>query len=127
MAGGMNSDLRAALQDLDSVEQEALEEGFPLPSKMALGNARRLLRAMYSISGRRFEVYPTPDGEVAIDAPGETGRSVLLLCDSKGGALFLVNMNGKHRRARYSDSSLLPDGFVREALAELKQHDELAA
>ena len=98
-----------------------------MPSKMALGNARRLLEAMYRISGRRFEVYPTPDGEVAIDAPGETGRSVLLLCDSQGGALFLVNMNGKHRRARYSDSSLLPDGFVREALTELKQHDDLAA
>jgi len=127
MAGGMNSDLRAALQDLDSVEQEALEEGFQLPSKMALGNARRLLCAMYSISGRRFEVYPTPDGEVDIDAPGETGRSVLLLCDAKGGGLFLVNMNGNHGRARYSDSNLLPDGFVREALAELKQHDELAA
>lgn len=98
-----------------------------MPSKMALGNARRLLQAMHRISGRRFEVYPTPDGEVAIDAPGGAGRSVLLLCDSQGGALFLVNMNGKHRRARYSDSSLLPDGFVREALAELKQNDDLAA
>ena len=98
-----------------------------MPSKLAMGNARRLLEAMYRISGRRFEVYPTPDGEVAIDAPGETGRSVLLLCDSQGGALVLVNMNGKHRRARYSDSNLLPDGFVREALAELKHHDDLAA
>lgn len=127
VADDMNSDLRAALRDLDAVEGEALEEGFPIPSRMARENARRLLQAMHRISCRRLEVYPTPDGEVAIDAPGGQGRSVLLLCDSEGGALCLVNMNGKHRRARYADSNGLPDGFVREALAELKQQDELAA
>lgn len=127
VADDMNSDLRAALRDLDAAEGEALEEGFPIPSRMARENARRLLQAMHRISGRRLEVYPTPDGEVAIDAPGGQGRSVLLLCDSEGGALCLVNMNGKHRRARYADSNGLPDGFVREALAELKQQDELAA
>ncbi len=127
VADDMNSDLRAALRDLDAAEGEALEEGFPVPSRMARENARRLLQAMHRISGRRLEVYPTPDGEVAIDAPGGQGRSVLLLCDSEGGALCLVNMNGKHRRARYADSNGLPDGFVREALAELKQQDELAA
>ena len=123
----MNSDLQAALRDLDAAEGEALEEGFPIPSRMARENARRLLQAMHRISGHRLEVYPTPDGEVAIDAPGGPGRSVLLLCDSEGGALCLVNMIGKHRRARYADSNGLPDGFLREALAELKQQDELAA
>ena len=127
VADDMNSDLRAALRDLDAAEGEALEEGFPKPSRMARENARRLLQAMHRISGRRLEVYPTPDGEVAIDAPGGPGRSVLLLCDSEGGDLCLVNMNGQHRRARYADSNGLPDGFVREALAELKQQDELAA
>ena len=127
MAGGMKSKLQATLLDLDDAEREALEDGFPIPSKLALENARRLVHAMYGISGRRYEVYPTPDGEVAIDAPGGTGRSVLLLCDSDGGALCLVNMNGKHRRALYADANSLPDGFIREALAELKQQDDLAA
>ena len=127
VAGGVNSELREALRDLDAAEREALEDGFPVPSKFALENARRLLRAMYRISRRRFEVYPTPDGEIAIDAPGGPRRSVLLLCDSDGGALCLVNVNGKHRRARYSDASSLPDGFVREALAELNQRHDPAA
>ena len=127
VAGGVNSDLREALRDLDAAEREALEDGFPVPSKIALENARRLLRALYQISRRRYEVYPTPDGEVAIDAPGAPRCSVLLLCDTDGGALCLVNVNGKHRRAHYSDSSPLPDGFVREALAELRAQDDLAA
>ena len=127
IAGGRNAELRDALGDLDDATAEAREEDFPIPSDTALANARRLLLAMYKLSPQRFEVYPTPDGEVAIDAPGGRGRSVLLLCDSDGAALCLVNMDGKHRRARYSDTSLLPDGFVREALEELAQRDDLAA
>ena len=126
-AGEHPPDLRDALRDLDQATDEAREEGFPAPSGKALESARRLLYAMYRISPRRFEIYPTPDGEIAIDAPGGPGRSVLLLCDSDGAALCLVNMNGAHRRTRYSDTRGLPDGFVRGALAELEQRDTLAA
>ncbi len=126
-AGGRDRNLRDALHDLDGAIAEAREENLPAPSQAALTNGRRLLQAMYRISPRRFEVYPTPDGEIAIDAPGGHGRSVLLLCDSDSGALCLVNMNGVHRRARYSDADLLPDGFIREALAELTLGDNLAA
>lgn len=114
------SQLNDALLDLREARNEASEEGFPEPSDMALENAERLLREMYWISPRRFEVYPMPDGEIAIDASDWQRRSVLLLCDSEGGALCLVNMNGPHRRARYSTTKTLPDGFVREALADLK-------
>ena len=128
VSGGASSDgdLYAALHDLRQAAEEASEEGFPAPSDNALANANRLLKEMYGISRRRFEVYPTQDGEIAIDAPGGYGRSVLLLCDSQGGALCLVNMNGKHRRARYSSTETLPDGFVREALTELESQDSPA-
>ena len=119
----LNPELYDALYDLQEATDEALEEEFPVPSEIALENAERLLREMYLISPRRFEVYPTPDGEIAIDAPGGYGRSVLLLCDSEGGALCLVNMNGNHRRAHYDTTNTLPDGFVREALIELEQWD----
>ena len=96
--------LNEALRDLQGATNEAREEGFPPPSGIALNNAECLLRGMYAISPRRYEIYPTPDQEIAIDAPGGYGRSVILLCDSDGGALCLVNMNGEHRRARYSST-----------------------
>ena len=112
-------ELTEALYDLRNASDEAREEGFPVPTNTALQNSEILLKEMYWISPRRFEVYPTPDGEIAIDAPGGPGRSVLLLCGSEGGALCLVNMSGDHRRARYSSTEALPDGFVREALTEL--------
>ncbi len=111
-------DLRGALRDLEGARDEAREEGFSAPSDAALGNARRLLCAMHRmLPPRRFEVYPMPDGEIAIDVPGGPGRSVILLCEPDGGALCLVHMNGRHRRARYADARGLPNGFVREALS----------
>ena len=116
--------LAEALYDLDQVTEEAKEEGVPAPSERALENAKRLLRQMFHLSNRRYEIYPTPDGEVAIDAPGGPGRSVLLLCDSNGGALCMVNLPGGHRRARYSTTGMLPDGFVREALNDLERQDD---
>lgn len=110
--------LRAALSDLDEAVTDAAEEGFPRPTGDAIQNARRLLTQMYAIAPRRFEVYPTADGEIALDLPNERG-SVILLCDSRGGALCLVNANGVQCRARYSTATSLPDGFLREALIEL--------
>ena len=127
LAGDLCPDLRDALRDLDEARDEAREEGFPAPSDTALGNARRLLHAMYPILPRHFEVYPTPDGEIAIDIPGGLGYSVLLLCGSDGGALCSVNMDGAHRRARYSDTRRLPDNFICDALDELKRSDSAAA
>ncbi len=117
----IDNELVSILGDLSESKAEAHEEGYPIPSDKVLEDAERLLKAMYSISPRRFEVYPTPDGEIAIDAPGGYNRSVLLLCDSQGGVLCLVNMNGNHHRARYSSSERLPDGFVREALLEMAE------
>lgn len=126
IAGDLRPELHDALRDLDEARDEALEEDFPVPSNTALAHARTILCAVYECSPRRYEVYPTPDGEVAIDASGGFGRSVLLLCESEGGVLCLVNMNGSHRRARYSDAKGLPDGFVHEALAELERRNEPA-
>ena len=124
MVGALKPELRDALGDLEDTRDEAREEGFPAPSDAALEYARAILCSMYELSPRRYEIYPTPDGEVAIDAPGGFGRSVLLLCESDGGALCLVNVNGSHRRARYSDAKTLPDGFVREALVELDRRNK---
>ena len=111
--------LEAALEDLRSVPAEAEEEGIPPPTQLALSNAERILRRMHTRSTGRLEVYPTQDGEVAIVAPGKPRSSVMVLCDADGGALCMVNLDGVHRRARYSTADDLPDGFLRDALAEL--------
>ena len=117
--GYVSQELEDALRDLQESVNEAREDEFPLPSQTALSNAEALLKQMYEISARRFEVYPTPDGEIAIDVPGGFGRSVIVLCASDGSVLCMVNLDGHHRRARYSTADTLPDGFLRDALADL--------
>lgn len=113
------ADLRAALHDLEGAEEEAREEGFLQPSAQAIDDARRLLGDLYRLRACRMETYPTPDGEIAILVPGGRGQSVLVLCASGGEVLCLVNLNGEHRRAKYSSAATIPDGFVTEALNEL--------
>lgn len=113
------SDLIEALNELEQVERTASEEDLPVPSEHAVENARRMIREIYALTEFDFEVYPTPDQEVAIDVIGDNKCSVIVLCDSDGGVLCLVNTVGTQRRARYSNASSLPDGFVREAFAEL--------
>ena len=121
LAGTSSDDLPEALNDLEGVVAEAVDEGLPRPSDDAILNAGRLLPEVHAIVSQRIEVYPTADGEVALDVSNERG-SVILLCDSGGGALCLVNVNGDRRRARHSLTTKLPDGFVREALIELVSH-----
>lgn len=114
------ANLAAAQQELAGVADEAHEEGYPVPSELAFDNARRLLPAISRLSPRPMSVYPTPDGEICIDMSRGFGRSVLLLCESGGGALCLVNLDLEHRRAHYDTVRTLPDGFVREALDEME-------
>lgn len=117
----LEDDLRLVLDDLDDVIEEAKDEGFPVPSLEAINDASVLLRDLYRLRPCRLEAYPAPDGEIALRIPGGPGRSVLLLCAANGSVLCSVNLNGRHRRARYSTSAGLPDEFVRDALKDLDE------
>lgn len=112
--------LAIAEQELAGVAEDAQEEGYPAPSDLAFENARRLLPAICQLTPHPVAVYADPDDGIAIDISGGFGRSVLLLCESDGGTLLMVNLDGEHRRARYDNTHTLPDGFIREALAEME-------
>ncbi len=113
------ADLADALQELAEVTDYAEEDGIEAPSEIASANAARLLKAMYAISPRRYGVYPAPGGYVAIDARGVNDRIAVVLCGSAGEASCYVTIDGESRRARYATTRELPDGFIREALADL--------
>ena len=113
------SSLEDALLDLAQIVEEALEKGFPPPNESVRSNVQRLITEIHQISSRRFEVYPMPDGGIAIDSSGKDNRWVFLHCKSDGGALCLVNVNGERDHRRYEDTDLLPDDFLRETLEQL--------
>ena len=111
--------LANALRDLHEINDEADEEGIPPVSESAIANADRLIRALYDILPRQYLVELLPEGVIAITVPGGFRCSLMLLCESDGGALCSVNMNGEHRRKRYPHANQLPDRLLREALSEL--------
>ena len=109
-----------AIADLKEATTEAQEEGFPIPDQETLGIAERLLHEMFAIRPMRFEIYPTPDGEIAIDAYNHRGSSVILLCTANEGTLCLVNIRGVQTHKRYANHVAL-DEFLRNALVGLGQ------
>ncbi len=111
-------DLSEALMELQLATSEAIEEEYETPSVLALTSAGRLLREMYTISPQRLEVYPTPDAEIAIRALAPR-RSIIVLCESDGGALCLTNLDSGLRRQSYADANDMPDEFLKDALIEL--------
>ena len=119
-----DSRFQELLDELNEVDKDALEEGFELPSDLAKTNADRLLREMFDILPRQYDIYTTHDREIAISLPNRRGSSVILLCRSNGGALCLVDVPGIPERSRSytpEESGQLPDGFLRMALLRLDE------
>jgi hypothetical protein len=107
--------------DLQHAMEDAQEEGFPIPSSKQMVIASYLLRQMHVERPQRFEVYPMPNGEIAIDAPNGRGSSLIVLCEPSGEVLCSVNIRGSHRQKRYLSAEGLPDSFLQNALSEVAQ------
>ena len=113
--------LHAALEELDQVEKEAAQEGYPEPSAAAKGHARRILDSLSLAAPPAPSVYPTEDGEVAIMFRKQGRRAaVVVLCDSSGGATCLSSIAGENRRARYDRATAVPDAFLKAELRRMK-------
>lgn len=121
---GIHPDLNDAFQELEEADEDAEENGWPLPSSSAYGNARALLPRLYRLSPRRFSVYPLFDGEIALDATTMSGHSVVVICEADGSILCLVYIHRHGRRAKYASASDLPDDFIREAFHDLTAADK---
>ena len=119
--GEVPANLSDALIDLSDVREEAREDGFTEPSDLALRNAERLLRAMYDILPWRYEVYPMSYGKVAIHTSNGQGASVMALCESDGGAMWVANLKSGHRGNHCKSADDLPDAPLRDVLMELRR------
>ena len=113
--------LADALEELEQIDQEAAEEGFPLSNNLSRGNARHILDELTHEPCPGPTVYPTEDGEIAILFQMRRAQAgVLILCERDGGGVCFSTIAGKKRRARYDDASELPDAFVRSQLFKLR-------
>lgn len=119
-------DLVEALKDLDEAREEAEEQEYVPPSASTLVHAEAVLRKIYEASSRPYIVYPMPDDEIAIYAPGKRGESAVLYCFPDGSTSCRVNMQGDFSGMEYGPNDLLPDRFLREVLAHMEESWRLA-
>ena len=113
--------LPSALEELKEIDREVLEDGLPTIEAETRGEAARILR---ELDGQTIQptTYPTDDGEIVIhfQSPG-VPAAVLIELSNDGQAACFSCVGGKNRRARYDDSSDLPDAFVMAQLQALAE------
>ena len=111
-----------ALAQLELIVDEAKEEVFEPPTDIGKGNARAMLEVMFKLAPREYDVYPMPDGEVAIDT-GKPERRVFVFCPPDGG-IQCIGWIGKERRdVSYGTVEEVPTEFLHEILLELETVD----
>ncbi len=116
----VSSWLEGALEELDEIDGQIIEEGLPAIEAATRGEAVRILK---HLDGQAMlpTIYPTPDGEIVIhfQSPG-VPAAVLIEIGNDGHAACYSCIGEKNRRARYDDSSDLPDEFVSAQLRALR-------
>ena len=60
-----------------------------MSSDKARQNAESLLFAMYRIHPRQFSVYPSPEGDIVLEASSAAGDSLIIVCYSGRPATLL--------------------------------------
>ncbi len=114
-------ELVEALRDLHKLRRVAEEDGDVLPEKEALDRAESLLRAMFQVPSQSYDVYPLPDGDIAIDADTPRGTKVVIVSDHDGSARCLTYIDGQSDSREYGDPSVIPDSFIKEALTRASE------
>lgn len=111
--------LPSALEELEEIDREVIEDGLPVIKAETKGEAARILR---ELAGRTIQptIYPTDDGEIVIhfQSPG-VPAAVLIELGNDGQAACFSCVGGRNRMARFDDPSDLPDAFVMAQLEAL--------
>lgn len=103
---------------LDAVQDEAREEGYPVPSDALVDDARALLRKVYQVAPVGYAIYPMENGEIAIHASNEPKGAVVITCHPHD-TWCVVSIGKSRRRAWFQDMAELPDPFVVKAFRDL--------
>ena len=116
---GTSPGLEEVLEELERIDEEAKEEGYPPASDQAISEARRLLHATGTFPVKPV-AYPSMDGGVAIYFKSPTMPSAMLvLVGNNGNAACYTSIHEKMEHKAYGNSSELPDEFLKTRLRSL--------
>jgi hypothetical protein len=110
--------LQGALDALSDVRSVAQAEDCDEPSDLAIRNAEVVLRKMFELSDRTYDIYPMSGGEVAIDA-GNRGRRIGVFCYEDGRVQYVVLLDDERQDVRKEDVEDIPVDLLNRALNQL--------
>ena len=87
---------------------------------------KRIVRRLNGWLPADADVYSMDEGKIAVEVFAEADNGFLLVCEPHRQAVCIVTVRGISRRARYEDSAVLPDGFLREGLDAVRGRAEFS-
>ena len=108
-----------------SIKAEAQEEGFDIPTDAVLESAKFVSSKLpeFGVSESEVEIYPMPDGGVAVDVfrgPEGDRSSIIFLCGETDGLQCLVHVKNNNYALEIS-RKIFPDDDVRKAFTRLME------
>ena len=109
------------LEKVAGVDAEAVDHGYPIPTAETKALAERVIQSAVAVSPRRYTVYPTQDGEIAVAGHGSAVRGSVLMSCLETVCTVHWNTPGRRNWTVYDGAKgESPDyGAVRNALLEL--------
>ncbi|MYD14874.1 MAG: hypothetical protein F4107_09105 [Gemmatimonadetes bacterium] len=107
------------LDELETVQEAAHEEGCPAPPSETVNDARNLLRRMYSYMPFPYDVTHDGEGGLAIQALGN-GIAVLVILSPNEDDQCYVSLDEENRRSIYGRRGKVFGRFLRTALRDLR-------
>ena len=104
----------------NGLQTDAENAGIPMPSQTVVDEAKRIVFGLSRDLPHDTDVYTLEEGKIVVEVFGSNGRGFQLICEPNGSALCLVTEGNASRRARYENSVVLPDGFIREGLRAVR-------
>ena len=111
--------LQEALDALTDIRTVAREEDCEEPSEPAIANARAIIREMFALSERIYDVYPMGGGEIAIDV-GNRGRRIGVFCYPDGKVQYVVLLDDERHDIRTDGVNDFPTDLLMRALNQLE-------
>ena len=109
-----------ALEDLEELECDAVEDGRQPPSPIAEASARALIETLARELPRNYSVSLVERGDVAVYSSGGRGWRVSVYCRANGGAsLYVIRPDDKACASHYRSAKALPVKLVIDALKDM--------
>ena len=109
-----------------ALEQEPATPDQSATSGDVVDECKRIVRNLNGWLPADADVYSMDEGKIAVEVFAEADNGFLLVCEPHRQAVCIVAVRGISRRARYEDSAVLPDGFLKEGLDAIRGQAEFS-